>query len=105
MQKISLIALIIFSAFFANAQKTKIPATYFTRTSEVYLTDAEVDSLYYEEALNFLKDHNIPEQLAEKTYPTIKNMLQATSQQKITQSFKELEARQGIKIITDKNLL
>ncbi|MFM6926143.1 MAG: hypothetical protein ACKOU7_11625, partial [Ferruginibacter sp.] len=104
MQKISLIALFILSVFFAEAQKTKAPATYFTRTSEIYLTDAEVDSLYYEEAMRFLKEHSIPEELVEKTYPAIKSMLQATSQQKITQAFKELEARQKIKIITDKNL-
>jgi len=104
MQKISLIFLFIFSAFFAKAQKAKVPSTYFTKASEFYLTDAEVDSLYYEEALVFLKEHNIPEQLVEKTYPTIKSMLQATSRQKITQAFKELEAEQKIKIITDKNL-
>ena len=104
MQKLSLILLFIFSAFFAEAQKAKVPSTYFTKASEFYLTDAEVDSLYYEAALVFLKEHNIPEQLVEKTYPGIKSMLQAMSQQKITQAFKELEAKQKIKIIADKNL-
>ena len=102
MRKTIILLIFLFAVFFADAQKAKTPAYYFTRTSEYYLTDAEVDSLFYEEAAVFLKEHSIPEQLIEKTYPAIKSMLQTMSQQKITEAFKDLETQQKIKITADK---
>ena len=100
-----IISLLIFLAvFFAEAQKTKTPAYYFTKTSEYYLTDAELDSLFYDEATGFLKEQNIPASMVETAYPTIKNVLLAASKQKITQAFTILENQQKIKPITDKSL-
>lgn len=93
------IALFIFLAvvFFAEAQKAKIPAYYFTRTSEYYLTDAEVDSLFYDEATAFLNEQSIPESMVQAAYPTIKTMLLSVSKQNITQAFTVLENQQKIK--------
>jgi len=100
-----IIVVLLLSNIFAQAQRTKIPAYYFTKTSEFYLTDAEVDSLFYDEATEFLKEQNIPEAMAEAAYPTIKNMLLATSKQWIMQAFKELESQHKIKPTGDKNSL
>lgn len=88
--------------FFAQSQKTKIPAYYFTRTSEYYLTDAEVDSLFRNEATAFLKEQNIPGQAIETAYPTIKTMLLSVTRLGITQAFKKLEDQQKIKLVADK---
>jgi len=88
--------------FFAQAQRTRTPAYYFTKTSESYLTDAEVDSLFRNEATSFLKEQSIPESMIEATYPTIKTMLLNVTRLDITQTFKELENQQRIKPVTDK---
>jgi uncharacterized membrane protein YgcG len=103
MRKAFIILLFLFCNFFANAQKAKAPAYYFTRTSEYYLTDAEVDSLFLDEATAFLKEQNIPDQMIQQAYPSIKNMLIAVSRQAITKSFATLESKQKIKPLGDKN--
>lgn len=82
---------------FARAQKSKTPAYYFTRTSEFYLTDAEVDSLLRHEATNFLSERDIPPSMIEQAYPAIKTMLLNVSRQGITKAFTTLEATQKIK--------
>lgn len=104
MRKAIMILLLLFCNFFADAQKAKTPAYYFTRISEYYLTDAEVDSLLLDEATSFLKEQNIPDQMIEQAYPSIKNMLLAVSKQAITKAFATLESRQKIKAPGDKNL-
>jgi uncharacterized membrane protein YgcG len=103
MRKIITLLIFLFSVFFAEAQKAKTPAYYFTRTSEYYLTDAEVDSLFYDEATAFLQEQSIPESMVQAAYPTIKTMLLSVSKQKITQAFSVLETQQKIKPI-DKSL-
>ncbi len=103
MRKIITLLFFLFSVFFADAQKTKIPAYYFTKTSEYFLTDAEVDSLFYDEATAFLKEQSIPESMVQAAYPNIKSMLQAFSKQNITQAFTVLENQQKIKPV-DKSL-
>ena len=103
MRKIITLLIFLFAVFFAEAQKAKTPAYYFTRTSEYYLTDAEVDSLFYDEATAFLKEQSIPESMVQAAYPTIKTMLLSVSKQKITQAFTILENQQKIKPV-DKNL-
>ena len=100
-----IIFIFLFSNFLAEAQKAKTPSYYFTRTSEHYFTDAEIDSLFFEEAAFFLKEHDIPEPLVKSTYPAIKNMLQTMSRQRITQSFKDLEIQHKIKPVADKGSL
>jgi uncharacterized membrane protein YgcG len=97
MRKIITLLIFLFIVFFADAQKAKIPAYYFTRTSEYYLTDAEVDSLFYDEATTFLQEQSIPESMVQSAYPTIKTMLLSVSKQKITQAFTVLENQQKIK--------
>ena len=104
MRKIVIILLFLLCNFFADAQKAKTPAYYFTRLSEYYLTDAEVDSLFLDEATTFLKEQNIPGQMIEQAYPAIKNMLLAVSKQAITKSFATLESKQKIKPSADKSL-
>ncbi len=103
MRKIITLLAFLFAVFFADAQKAKTPHYYFTRTSEYYLTDAEVDSLFYDEATLFLTEKSIPEPMAQAAYPDIKNMLQTMSKQKITQAFTVLETQQKIKPV-DKSL-
>ncbi len=103
MRKIITLLIFLLTVFFADAQKTKIPAYYFTKTSEYFLTDAEVDSLFYDEATTFLKEQSIPESMIQSAYPSIKSMLQAFSKQNITQAFTVLEKQQKIKPI-DKSL-
>jgi hypothetical protein len=103
MRKIITLLIFLFAVFFAAAQKAKIPTYYFTRTSEYYLTDAEVDSLFYDEATAFLKEQSIPESMIEAAYPSIKSMLQAFGKQQITQAFTILETQQKIKPV-DKSL-
>ncbi len=98
------IFLFLFSSFFAAAQKAKPSFYFYTRISEYYLTDDEIDSLFFDETAMFLKEHSIPESTVKSTYPAIKNMLQSTSKQGIIQAFKELENQEKIKPITDKNL-
>lgn len=104
MQKSIIIVALLLSNIFAIAQKAKTPAYYFTKTSEYYLTDAEVDSLFRDEATSFLKEQNVPDQMIETTYPTIKSMLLNVTRLGITQAFKKLEDQQKIKPVTDKNL-
>ena len=104
MRKITSLLIFLVAVFFAEAQKTKTPAYYFTKTSEYYLTDAEVDSLFYDEATGFLQEQNIPASMVEAAYPTIKNMLLTASKQKITQAFTILENQEKIKPVTDKAL-
>jgi uncharacterized membrane protein YgcG len=104
MRKTITLLIFLFPVFFADAQKAKIPAYYFTRTSECYLTDAEIDSLFYDEATAFLKEQSIPESMARAAYPNIKTMLLSMSKQRITQAFTVLENKQKIKPITDKSL-
>ncbi len=104
MRKIINLLFFLSVAFFAEAQKTKTPHYFFTRTSEYYLTDAEVDSLFYDETTAFLKEQSIPESMVQTAYPAIKSMLQTLSRQKVTQAFTVLENQQKIKPITDKNL-
>ncbi|MEP7236438.1 MAG: DUF2207 domain-containing protein [Ferruginibacter sp.] len=99
-----IIVVLLLSNFFVLAQKAKTPAYYFTRTSEYYLTDAEVDSLFYDEASGYLKEQNIPGAMVESAYPTIKNMLLTASKQKIAQAFTILENQEKIKPIIDKSL-
>ena len=103
MRKIIILLIFLFAVFFAEAQKEKVPAYYFTRTSEYYLTDAEVDSLFYDEATAFLKEQSIPESMVQAAYPTIKSMLLTVSKQYITQAFTVLESQQKIKPV-DKSL-
>ncbi len=103
MRKIITLLIFLFTVFFADAQKTKIPAYYFSKTSEYFLTDAEVDSLFYDEATAFLKEQSIPESMVQAAYPNIKSMLQAFSKQNITQAFTVLENQQKIKPV-DKSL-
>ncbi|MBK6379135.1 MAG: DUF2207 domain-containing protein [Chitinophagaceae bacterium] len=103
MRKTITLLIFLFAVFFAEAQKAKIPTYYFTRTSEYYLTDAEVDSLFYDEATAFLKEQSIPESMIEAAYPSIKSMLQAFGKQQITQAFTILETQQKIKPV-DKSL-
>lgn len=103
MLKAITILIFLFCNFFADAQKAKTPAYYFTRTSEYYLTDAEVDSLFLDEATAFLKEQNIPEPMIEQAYPAIKNMLLAVSKQTITKAFATLESKQKIKPSGDKS--
>lgn len=103
MRKIIILLVFLFAVFFADAQKAKTPHYYFTRTSEYYLTDAEVDSLFYDEATAFLTEQNIPESMARAAYPAIKAMLQIFSKQNITQAFTVLENQQKIKPV-DKSL-
>ncbi len=103
MRKIITLLIFLFIVFFADAQKAKTPAYYFTRTSEYYLTDAEVDSLFYDEATAFLKEQSIPESMVQAAYPTIKSMLLSVSKQNITQAFTVLESQQKIKPV-DKSL-
>ncbi len=103
MRKIITLLIFIFAVLFAGAQKAKTPAYYFTRTSEHYLTDAEVDSLFYDEATLFLTENSIPEPMAQAAYPNIKSMLLTVSKQKITQAFTVLETQQKIKPV-DKSL-
>ncbi|MEO6252012.1 MAG: DUF2207 domain-containing protein [Ferruginibacter sp.] len=98
-----IIVLLIFSGFSAQAQKAKTPSYYFTLTSEYYLTDAEVDSMFFEEATYFLKEHNIPDGVADKTYPVIRNMLQSMSRQGISRSFAALEKVEKIRPTVNKN--
>ena len=83
-----IIVVLLLSNSFVQAQRSKIPAYYFTKTSEYYLTDAEVDSLYFDEANDLLKERSIPESMIKATFPAIKKMLQNASQQKITEAFK-----------------
>lgn len=104
MQKTGFLLLFVCCTLFAPAQRSKAPAAYFTRTSELYLSDAEVDSLYDEQVLDFLQANNIPESAIQAVYPAIKKMLQAASKQKITQAFITLEERQKIKPIKDRGL-
>ncbi|MFZ1451660.1 MAG: DUF2207 domain-containing protein [Ferruginibacter sp.] len=103
MRKIITLLVFLVAVFFAEAQKGKVPAYYFTRTSEYYLNDAEVDSLFYDEATAFLKEQSIPESMVEAAYPTIKRMLLTVSKQNITQAFTVLENQQKIKPV-DKSL-
>ncbi len=103
MRKTITLLIFLFAVFFAEAQKAKTPAYYFTRTSEYYLTDAEVDSLFYDEATAFLKEQSIPESMIQAAYPSIKSMLQTFSKQQITQAFTVLENQQKIKPV-DKSL-
>lgn len=104
MRKHTILFFLLTLGFFAEAQKTKIPAYYFTKTSEYYLTDAEVDSLFRDEATAFLKEQSIPETMIESAYPTIKGMLLNVARLGITNAFKELEIRQKIKPVADKKL-
>jgi hypothetical protein len=103
MRKIIILLVFLFAVFFADAQKAKTPHYYFTRTSEYYLTDAEVDSLFYDEATLFLTEKSIPESMAQAAYPDIKHVLQTMSKQKIIQAFTVLETQQKIKPV-DKSL-
>lgn len=98
-----IIVVLLFSNFFAKAQKAKTPNYYFTKTSEYYLTDAEIDSLYFDEANAFLTERSIPESMVRSTFPAIKKMLQNASQLSITEAFKKLENQQKIKPV-DKSL-
>jgi uncharacterized membrane protein YgcG len=98
-----IIVVLLLSTLFVEAQKTKTPAYYFTKTSEYYLTDAEIDSLYFDEANTFLVERSIPESMVKATFPAIKKMLQNASQLKITEAFKKLENQEKIKPV-DKSL-
>ncbi|MEO6541235.1 MAG: DUF2207 domain-containing protein, partial [Ferruginibacter sp.] len=62
-----------------------------------------MDSLYFEEATIFLKEYNIPDAVADKTYPVIRNTLQTMSRQAISRSFSELEKDQKIRPTVNKN--
>lgn len=104
MRKAFTIIAFIACSIFAHAQKTKIPSYYFTRTSEFYLTDAEVDSLLRDEATSFLQERDIPSSMIEQAYPAIKTMLLNVSSRGITQAFSKLENEQNIKPPTDKKL-
>lgn len=104
MRKNLILVIFLTCFFYARAQKAKIPAYYFTKTSEYFLTDAEVDSLFRDEATSFLKEQNVPDMMIESNYPTIKSILLNVTRIGITNSFKELEAQQKIKPVTDKSL-
>lgn len=104
MRKAFIIIAFITCSIFAHAQKTKIPSYYFTRTSEFYLTDAEVDSLLRDEATAFLQQRNIPSSMIEQAYPAIKTMLLNVSSRGITLAFSRLENEQKIKPPADKKL-
>ncbi len=103
MRKIITLIIFLLAVFFANAQKTKIPAYYFTKTSEYFLTDAAIDSLFFDEATSFLKEQSIPESMVHEVYPNLKPKLLAMSKQNITQAFTLLENQQKIKPV-DKSL-
>ncbi len=104
MPKALIIFIFLLCCFVAEAQNSTT-SYYFTRVSEQYLTDAEIDSFYFEEAKLFLMENSIPEEFAKTTIPMIKQTLIATSRQRIVQSFKNLERENNIKINTDKSSL
>lgn len=91
-------------SIFTHAQKARVPAYYFTRTSEFYLTDDEVDSLLREEATSFLKERDISPSMIEQAYPAIKTILLNVSKPGITKAFIRLEAAQQIKPPVNKTL-
>ncbi|MGB4844023.1 MAG: DUF2207 domain-containing protein [Ferruginibacter sp.] len=101
MPKILIIFSFLLSCFAVDAQNSTT-SYYFTRVSEQYLTDAEVDAFYIEEAKLFLMENSIPEEFATTTIPIIKRTLIATSRQGILQSFKKLERENNIKLNVDK---
>ena len=89
----AIIILFLVSTFFAVAQKTKPSAYYFTPTSEKYLSDAAVDSLFYNTSADLFKENMIPSALFEKKFPGIKSLLVMMSRNGITQSFKAVELK------------
>jgi len=100
MRKPFIIFIFLLCGVAAEAQNSTT-SYYFTRTSEQYLTDAEVDSFYLEETKQFLLDNSIPEEYAETTIPMIKRTLEATSRPGIVQSFIKLERENKIKSTAD----
>lgn len=97
MRNIAITIIFLFFYFVANAQKSKIPSSYYTRTSELYLTDAEVDSLFTQETDLFLQQHSIPEEMLGQSYPLIKKMLVNSSRQQIIRAFRRIELEKRIK--------
>lgn len=91
MQKFSFILLLSCWVFVAAAQKAKTPAYFYTQTSEKYLSDAEVDSMFRLFSFAVFGDNMIPEAGFDKVYPTIKQLLVASTKTEIIYAFKEIE--------------
>ncbi len=103
MRKIVTTVVFLLICFVADAQKNKVPSYFYTRTSQAYLTDEEVDDLFYNEATRYLIENGIPDELVEKTYPQIKQMLVYACRQGIILAFKKAEKENKIKPPADEN--
>ena len=88
-----LILLFLCSVFFASAQKKEQQTWFFTRESENYFTDAEVDSLLRRTTETLFKEKMVPEVLFEKHYPVVKSLLVGAVKNNIVVSFKTIESK------------
>jgi len=102
MQKTVTIIFFLLLHFCSTAQKTKPPVYFFTRDSEIYLSDEEVDSVLYNCSAQLFKENMISPELFEQKYPVVKSLLLSFSKNVIVQSFKKMEAGLKKNIVYEK---
>ncbi|MEQ1677422.1 MAG: DUF2207 domain-containing protein, partial [Chitinophagaceae bacterium] len=73
----------------------------YTKPSEKYFTDVEMDSLIHDISADIFKENMIPPELFEKKYPGIKTLLLYSSKTGIVQAFKEIETGLQKKLVVD----
>jgi uncharacterized membrane protein len=101
MRNCAFIFIFIFSFCFAHAQNTG-NNYYYTRTSEQYLSSDEIDSIVKEEAVTFLKQQSLPEDLVEQISAVLIKAMFASNRQSIILAFKKIENENKIKQTADK---
>lgn len=92
--RISILALTLVIAISNGwAQPYKKDTYYYTAISEKFLSDAEVDSIFYYTSLDLFKRQRIPQQAFDKKYARIHDLLLGFANRSITASFRVIESK------------
>jgi len=92
MRNIFVIGLFLAAGVVASAQKDNPSSYFYTAAAERYLSDTEVDSLFYSTSVAVFKENQVPPALLKKNYPVMRSMLAGYSRNTIIASFKAIEA-------------